>query len=193
MFEHYLKCGGLKKFIVIKIEDLVKYVPSYFKLAMLDNDLTDIAAGREKDGKAPYNEYIVVNADESYINEIIDVLKKHGHWGENNQPEKAPRPEIVCLCGSTRFKEEFIKVQEKLTLEGKIVLSVGLFGHVDHPEIYTDGKKAMLDELHKRKIDLADRVLVLNVGGYIGDSTRSEIEYAEAHGKPVIYWESKEY
>ena len=50
-------------------------------------------------------------------------------------------------------------------------------GHVDHPEIYTDGKKAMLDELHKRKIDLADRVLVLNVGGYIGDSTRSEIEH----------------
>lgn len=81
MFE-YLKIGGIKKYIVIKIEDLVKYVPSIFKIAMLDNDLKDIANGRNKDGKNPCNEYIVVNTDEPYINEIIDVLKRHNAWDE---------------------------------------------------------------------------------------------------------------
>ena len=106
------------------------------------------------------------------------------------------RPEIVCLCGSTRFKGEFEKANESLTLQGKIVLSVGFFSRSTPDEaargVYagvTGVQKAELDVLHKRKIDLADRVLVLNVGGYIGNSTRSEILYAEAHGKPVDFLE----
>lgn len=74
------------------------------------------------------------------------------------------------------------------TLAGKIVLSVGLLGHQEGLDM--DGPiKAMLDELHLRKIDLADEVLVLNVGGYVGDSTRREVAYATAHGKPVRYLE----
>lgn len=93
---------------------------------------------------------------------------------------------IVCICGSTRFKQSWITENARLTREGNIVLAVGLWGH--HERQYPDEKtKAMLDDLHKRKIDLCDWVWVLDVGGYIGDSTRSEIEYAERLGRPVRY------
>ena len=103
---------------------------------------------------------------------------------------------VVTLCGSTRFKEEFLDVQKRLTLEGKIVISVGLFGHSGDSEVWegmdegtmTQTKK-MLDDMHKRKIDMADYIFVINVGGYIGESTKSEIEYAKAHGKEVQFLE----
>lgn len=97
---------------------------------------------------------------------------------------------VITLCGSTKFKEEFLAEQKRLTLEGNIVISVGLFGHSGDNEVWTEGTKAMLDDMHKRKIDMADEIFVINVGGYIGESTRSEIEYAKAHGRPVIYLES---
>lgn len=103
---------------------------------------------------------------------------------------------VVTLCGSTRFKDEFMEAQKRLTLEGNIVISVGLFGHSGDQEVWDGmdegnlGKtKAMLDDMHKRKIDMADSIYVINVGGYIGDSTRSEIEYAKAHGKQIEYLE----
>ena len=96
---------------------------------------------------------------------------------------------VVTLCGSTRFKEQFIEQQKRLTLEGYIVISVGLFGHSGDDEVWSEGVKAMLDDMHKRKIDMADGIFVINVGGYIGSSTRSEIEYAIAHGKTVDYLE----
>lgn len=106
---------------------------------------------------------------------------------------------VVTLCGSTRFKKEFYEVQKKLTLEGKIVISVGLFGHSGDAEVWdgmdegTLGKtKVMLDDMHKRKIDMADSIFVINVGGYIGESTRSEIEYAKTRGKKVEYLVVKE-
>lgn len=99
------------------------------------------------------------------------------------------RPEIVVLCGSTRFMDAFRAQNLALTLDGKIVLSVGCDTHSDDMLGITPEQKAMLDELHKRKIDLADRVFVLNVGRYVGDSTRGEISYAEAIGKPVDYLE----
>lgn len=103
---------------------------------------------------------------------------------------------VVTLCGSTRFKEQFMEAQKRLTLEGNIVISVGLFGHAGDQEVW-DGMdegtlsktKEMLDDMHKRKIDMADEIYVINVGGYIGDSTRSEIQYAEEHGKTVRYYE----
>lgn len=101
------------------------------------------------------------------------------------------RPVIVVLCGSTRFKDEINAVNARLTLAGKLVISLGLFGHVDMPDRdwTTNGSdaKRLLDELHKRKIDLADQVFIVNVGGYIGESTRSEIEYAEKIGRPIEY------
>lgn len=96
---------------------------------------------------------------------------------------------IITLCGSTKFKEQYLEAQKRLTLEGNIVISVGLFGHSGDDEVWTDGTKAMLDDMHKRKIDLADEIFVVNVDGYIGESTRSEIEYAKANGKVVKYLE----
>lgn len=103
---------------------------------------------------------------------------------------------VITLCGSTRFKEEFMEVQKHLTLKGNIVISVGLFGHSGDNEVWENmdegtltKTKEMLDDMHKRKIDMADEIFVINVGGYIGSSTRSEIEYAQATGKPVRYLE----
>lgn len=103
---------------------------------------------------------------------------------------------VITLCGSTRFKDEFMEVQKRLTLEGNIVISVGLFGHSGDEEVWENmdegtltKTKEMLDDMHKRKIDMADEIFVINVGGYIGESTKSEIAYAEAHGKEVRYLE----
>lgn len=93
---------------------------------------------------------------------------------------------IITLCGSTRFKDTFMEVQKKLTLEGNIVLSVGVFGHSDNEEP-SEEQKTMLDNMHKTKIDMADMIYVINVDGYIGKSTQSEIDYATAHGKSIIY------
>ena len=104
---------------------------------------------------------------------------------------------VITLCGSTRFKNEFMEVQKRLTLEGNIVISVGLFGHSGDNEVWENmdegtltRTKEMLDDMHKRKIDMADEIFVINVDGYIGSSTQSEIEYAKENGKPVRYLES---
>ena len=94
---------------------------------------------------------------------------------------------IVTLCGSTRFKEQFLEVQKRLTLEGCIVISVGLFGHAGDDDVWKPGVKEMLDDMHLRKIDLADEIFVINVGGYIGESTKHEIAYAEKTGKTIKY------
>ena len=95
---------------------------------------------------------------------------------------------VITLCGSTRFKDQFMEMQKKLTLAGNIVISVGLFGHSGDGEVWEDGTKEMLDDMHKRKIDMADEVFVINVDGYIGDSTASEIAYASKTGKPVRFY-----
>lgn len=99
---------------------------------------------------------------------------------------------VITLCGSTRFKDQFIEAQKDLTLKGNIVITVGLFGHSGDSEALNDEVKAMLDDIHKRKIDMSDEIFVINVGGYIGNSTKSEIEYAKAHGKEVKYLEEVE-
>ena len=103
-------------------------------------------------------------------------------------------PTIVCLCGSTRFYREFQRANYEETMAGRIVLSVGFYWHASqeaHGEQWgcTPEQKVALDELHKRKIDLADEVLILNVGGYVGESTRSEWRYAVEHGKRVRWLE----
>ena len=101
---------------------------------------------------------------------------------------------VITLCGSTRFKEAFMEIQKILTLEGNIVISVGLFGHSGDNEVWENmdegaltKTKEMLDDMHKRKIDISDEIFVINVGGYIGESTRSEIEYAKKAGKAIRY------
>lgn len=97
-------------------------------------------------------------------------------------------PKIVCLCGSTRFKDAYIEVNKNETLKGNIVLSVGLYGYEENLDMSGPTKK-MLDQLHLRKIDLADEVFILNVNGYIGESTKREILYASQQNKPVRYLE----
>lgn len=104
------------------------------------------------------------------------------------------RPKIVCLCGSTRFMDAFFEAGWEETLKGNIVLSVGVCKHAENhggealgPEI-----AAMLDELHLRKIDLADEVRILNVGGYIGESTAKELQYARKHDKTITFLEEEE-
>lgn len=98
---------------------------------------------------------------------------------------------VITLCGSTKFKEQFIEAQKRLTLEGNIVISVGLFGHSGDDEVWTEGTKVMLDDMHLRKIDMADEILVINVGGYIGQSTSNEIAYARSKGIRVRYLEDQ--
>lgn len=92
---------------------------------------------------------------------------------------------IITLCGSTRFKEDFFRVQKELTLKGYIVLSVGLFGHSGDNEVWDEGVKEMLDDMHFSKIDMADEIFVINPNGYIGSSTSREIAYAVRCGKKV--------
>ena len=106
---------------------------------------------------------------------------------------------VITLCGSTRFKEAFEEANKRLTLEGFIVISVGLYGHSGDREVWENmdegtltRTKEMLDDMHKRKIDMADAIFVVNVAGYIGDSTRSEIVYAVGQGKDIYYLESPE-
>lgn len=96
------------------------------------------------------------------------------------------RPKVVCLCGSTRFKDHFIKANYLFTKAGVIVLTVGWFSHdLDTMAPPTPEEKQALDQLHLRKIDLADEVIILDVGGYIGESTQREVKYAIARGIPV--------
>lgn len=95
---------------------------------------------------------------------------------------------VITLCGSTKFKDDFIKAQKELTLQGYIVISVGLFGHSGDNEALSDDIKEMLDDMHKRKIDMADEIMVINKNNYIGKSTQSEIDYAIKNNKLINYY-----
>ena len=97
---------------------------------------------------------------------------------------------VITLCGSTKFKDEFMYAQKELTLQGNIVISVGLYGHSGDDEVWQEGTKEMLDDMHRRKIDMADGIFVINKDGYIGDSTQKEIYYALSLGKEVRYLEN---
>ena len=97
---------------------------------------------------------------------------------------------VITLCGSTRFKDEFMQAQKELTLKGNIVISVGLFGHSGDNEVFANKEtKIMLDDMHKRKIDMSDGIFVINKNGYIGETTKAEIEYAKQHNKTIAYLE----
>ena len=96
---------------------------------------------------------------------------------------------IITLCGSIKFKDQFIKVKEKLTLEGNIVLTPNFFNNIKKEEI-DEGTKKMLDEMHRQKMDMSDEIYIINFEGYIGESTKAEIEYAKTKGKKISYLES---
>lgn len=96
---------------------------------------------------------------------------------------------VITLCGSTKFKDTFLEVQKKLTLEGNVVISVGLFSGYDNTPISKE-EKELLDDIHRQKIDMANEIFVINVNGYIGESTKKEIEYALSKNKKIRYLES---
>ena len=117
-------------------------------------------------------------------------------YGLGTEDVRGSRPRVVCLCGSTRFGQAFREANLSETLAGRIVLTVGCDMHSD-AETFADLSeeelaqvKARLDELHLRKIDLADEILVLNVGGYVGSSTSREIEYARATARTIRWLEA---
>lgn len=149
------------------------WLPDYWRVFARSKNGVDTAMG------------LGVDADKALADAHLSVLKK----------SETIKPIIVCLCGSTRFMDAFQAANLTETIAGKIVLSIGCNTKSDSDLIalgeLTEEAKAALDELHKRKIDLADEVLVLNVGGYIGESTRSEIDYAQRHGKTLRFLESE--
>jgi len=116
---------------------------------------------------------------------------------ENKNNPRRPRAirlqkgfaKIVCLCGSTRFMDAFREANLRETLAGNVILTVGCDTKSDEQLSINAKTKERLDHLHKQKISLADEIFVLNVGGYIGNSTRSEIEFAKRQGKAIRYLE----
>ncbi|GAF11078.1 hypothetical protein JCM19046_1571 [Bacillus sp. JCM 19046] len=97
---------------------------------------------------------------------------------------------VTTLCGSTKFKEAFLETEAALTFNGHIVLSVGFFEQSDGLHL-TEEKVMMLGQMHFKKIDRSDEIFVVDVNGYIGESTSKEIEYARKQGKRIRYY-SKE-
>lgn len=151
----------------------------YGKYAVFDghdprDDVFVLDPSDDPAARAALRAYAANTNDETLAEDLLDWVGDEGR-------------EKVCLCGSTRFKDEYRAENRRLTMEGKIVLSVGLFGHADDID-FDDGEKEMLDELHKDKIDEADRVHVIDPGGYIGDSTMDEIRHANSQGMPVTYY-----
>jgi hypothetical protein len=124
-----------------------------------------------------------------WIREGIKWLQKNI---DNNPEVSSDEPKIICICGSGRFLKEMHEVEERLTLEGKIVLMIGVNTKDVARTMDLSQYKPMLDELHLRKIDLADEVFIVNKGGYIGESTKKEIEYAIKTNKLIEYFEQKD-
>lgn len=126
--------------------------------------------------------------------ELETRIQHEPHLAGKILAELQRRPKIVCLCGSTRFYKAFQEANYRETMAGNIVLSVGFYMHASgaaHGETWgcTPDQKVALDELHFRKIELADEVLVLNVNGYIGQSTSNELNHARSLGKHVRFLE----
>lgn len=94
---------------------------------------------------------------------------------------------IITLCGSTKFKDEILDIARKLTLQGKVVLLPLVFNHSDNLQLIEE-QMHKLDELHKLKINMADEILVVDVNGYIGPSTKADIDYANSLSKPIKYY-----
>ena len=99
---------------------------------------------------------------------------------------------VVCLCGSSRFCAEFLRVERAESLAGRIVLMPAVFFSNDGPHL-DSAEVARLKAVHREKIRIADEILVVDVDGYVGDSTRQEIEFARSLGKAVRYWSRAEH
>ncbi len=190
--------GKVRYLIIDYSDEFVIVISSHSQLEIIENDLwedenhefvfssyEDSFPGTSAAARLPF-EYAVLS--EAWSTPYYELLRKLV-----NAFREEPRFRVITLCGSTRFKDEFLMVQKRLTLEGNIVISVGLFGHSGDEEVWDPGVKDMLDEMHRRKIDISNEIFVINKNGYIGESTKAEIEYAEAHGKTIRYLEAVEW
>lgn len=102
---------------------------------------------------------------------------------------KEEKAKVITMCGSLKYKYEFIRMSEKLELDGNCVLSV-VYPTKENKDCYTKSEVDILDRMHKQRIAMSDAIFVVNVDGYIGSSTKSEIEYAKSLGKEILYLES---
>ncbi len=169
-------------------QDAIKNMPE-IRNSVLDD--VNYAIEHQKDHK----EFLLSRNTKDIVMDIVDALRTTTA-SSGKEEETTDKPKVVCLCGSTRFTREMLIKQWELTKQGYIVLTWCALpddyyqgedtAHIGDQE----GVKEAIDELHKRKIDLSDKVFVINVEGYIGSSTRSEIDYAVSHGKPVEYLEN---
>lgn len=186
---------GNERYLSIDYDgEFMMFVSEYSQLEVFENELYDekyydLVFGANEEGypgSTAASRYTSAYAvlSEAWSTPYYELFRKLVNYHQDE-----PRFRVITLCGSTKFKDEFLAVQKRLTLEGNIVISVGLFGHSGDDEVWSPGIKEMLDEMHKRKIDMANEIFVINKDGYIGSSTRSEIEYAEAKGKAVRYLE----
>jgi hypothetical protein len=146
---------------------------------------------------------MAIDAKESFERCSLGIMLSDPTFGATPDGMQVPirtammlsAPTVVCLCGSTRFWKEFQRASLRETMKGRIVLSIGAASGTDDEHFGNLSKeeyaavKQMLDELHKRKIDMCDQVLILNVDGYVGESTRSEWQYALALGKQIRWLE----
>ena len=94
---------------------------------------------------------------------------------------------IITVCGSLNFKNEMIELAEKMELQGNCILCP-IYPTNPDKDAYTEDEVLMLDKMHKEKIKLSDAILVVNVNGYIGNSTKSEIDYAKSLNKEILYY-----
>lgn len=147
----------------------------------------------------PLNKECIDNADKGYLfrwnhfyskptRELFEVFLKRFVLSSLIYKEYP----VITLCGSTKFKEDFISAQKDLTLRGYIVLSIGVFGHSGDLEGVEPSIKEELDNMHVAKIAMSDGIFVINKGGYIGEGTKREIEYAKMLSKKVSYLEKVE-
>ncbi len=94
---------------------------------------------------------------------------------------------IITVCGSYKYKKEMIEITEMLTLKGNCMITPNELTKTNK-DAYTEEDILMIDKMHKQKIKISDAILVVDVSGYIGSSTKSEIEYAKSLNKEIIYY-----
>lgn len=182
----------------IGVADIVRHIPSGEKWVVARVSKYHIYPAGWPPCRADVSDCeLVEKASPKQIDDMLLELRRLPLSDERRICEEITKPKIVCLCGSSRFYEAYQKAEYEETMKGNIYLSIGFYPHSagqPHGEGVgcTSEEKIALDELHKRKIDLADEVLVLNVGGYIGESTKSEVEYAKRTGKPIRWLEPME-
>ena len=165
-----------------ELADLMEVINAEIKVRNINyEDIEEVRKIKaEKKGKFENKIYL------NYVEQ--DYIDKKEEEESKKEWRKLKKYIIITLCGSINFKDEFLKVQEKLVLEGNIVFTPNFFDNIKKEEISLETKE-MLDKMHKQKIDMSDEIYVINQGGYIGESTKLEIEYAKSKGKKITYLE----